>query len=797
MRQGETSRTGSRPRAFGRASEEPYRRRASDWVRFVSAAAVLTGLATQATRISTFEENFFELFNSLPSGLEPLFRALQGLGALWAVGLIGAAALVARRWRLARDLSLCGLVAWAIARVLGSYVVGHAGLRASLRTLTRPGFTPSFPLVRLSILVAVVAAAGPYVGRPARRLGQSLVVANALSAMYLGIAFPKDLLGGLVLGWGVAAAVHLLFGSPGGRPTSWQLEVALAQIGIDATDISLIQGQTQDATEFECEAPAGPLRVKVIGRDEVDAQLLAKAWRSVVYKAPVPPLQLTRAQQVEHEACLTLLAGSAGVRVPDVLFVGKAGPNAALLVTRSLQGRRLRDVEASVVTDELLSAMWGEVAKLHGKRIAHNALDAEHVVLTDRGPALVGFATASTTGFDHRRAKDVADLLSATAAVVGDQRAVAACVASLGEAALVAAIPYLQPAALRRQTRSALRNQRGDVRQHLDALRRTAAEMLAVEPPALQQLQRVRTSSVVLAASSFVAIAVLLGQVGDPGHVWEAVKHAQWAWAAGALLLSLATNVPYAVALMGTLPLRLPLWPTTELELAMSYSNLVIPVIGGTGFQIRFLQRQGAELPAAVAAGGLLSAAGTVITQLPLFALAVWLSPDALEPGSVPVSGILKVVFVVVVIAGAAVGVGFGVPRLRRTLLEPVREAASAVWTTVRTPRLVALIVGGNIGVSVLYATTLMWCMRAFGGTLEFWTALALSIGIGTLAALIPVPGGATAVGSVGLAGALAALGSPTNIAAAATLANQLVVSYIPAVPGWFATRHLLRHDYL
>jgi len=97
----------------------------------------------------------------------------------------------------------------------------------------------------------------------------------------------------------------------------------------------------------------------------------------------------------------------------------------------------------------------------------------------------------------------------------------------------------------------------------------------------------------------------------------------------------------------------------------------------------------------------------------------------------------------------------------------------------------------------VLYATTLMWCMRAFGGTLEFWTAVALSIGIGTLAALIPVPGGATAVGSVGLAGALAALGSPTNVVAAATLANQLVVSYVPAVPGWFATRHLLRRDYL
>jgi hypothetical protein len=33
--------------------------------------------------------------------------------------------------------------------------------------------------------------------------------------------------------------------------------------------------------------------------------------------------------------------------------------------------------------------------------------------------------------------------------------------------------------------------------------------------------------------------------------------------------------------------------------------------------------------------------------------------------------------------------------------------------------------------------------------------------------------------------------------AVAAVLLNQLVVSYIPAVPGWIATRDMLRRDYL
>lgn len=66
-----------------------------------------------------------------------------------------------------------------------------------------------------------------------------------------------------------------------------------------------------------------------------------------------------------------------------------------------------------------------------------------------------------------------------------------------------------------------------------------------------------------------------------------------------------------------------------------------------------------------------------------------------------------------------------------------------------------------------------------------------------TLAALIPIPGGGVAVGAVGLSGVLAGLANPPEAAVAITLANQLAVTYLPAIPGWVATRHLLQHHYL
>jgi uncharacterized membrane protein YbhN (UPF0104 family) len=87
--------------------------------------------------------------------------------------------------------------------------------------------------------------------------------------------------------------------------------------------------------------------------------------------------------------------------------------------------------------------------------------------------------------------------------------------------------------------------------------------------------------------------------------------------------------------------------------------------------------------------------------------------------------------------------------------------------------------------------------VRAFGGQLSFWTLLSVSIAVGTFAALVPVPGGGTAVGSVGMAGVLTALGVETQVAVATALAYQLAVNYLPAAPGWFATQDLLKRDYL
>ncbi len=192
-----------RSHTFGPASELPYRRRSSDWVRLILGVLIVAFAIANEGSPGDFEENLYSLLNGLPGDLRSFFTALYDFAALWALGIIVVAALVVRRWRLARDLAIAGILAWLLGRFLGAVVVSDVSLEKSLDIVTRLGdASPDFPVVRLAVVVAVVVTAGPYLTRPFRRIGQLLVFLLALSAMYLGIGDPNGVLAALALGFG-------------------------------------------------------------------------------------------------------------------------------------------------------------------------------------------------------------------------------------------------------------------------------------------------------------------------------------------------------------------------------------------------------------------------------------------------------------------------------------------------------------------------------------------------------------------------------------------------------------------
>jgi uncharacterized membrane protein YbhN (UPF0104 family) len=289
----------------------------------------------------------------------------------------------------------------------------------------------------------------------------------------------------------------------------------------------------------------------------------------------------------------------------------------------------------------------------------------------------------------------------------------------------------------------------------------------------------------------------LLSGVGSPTQLWRTFNDADWTWVALAIGLSLATNITFALGLMGTVPVKLPLGVTTEVQLSMSFANLAIPAVGGTASQIRYLQQEGVDLASAVAAGGLLSNVANVVVSVAVLAVAIADSPDRFKTASVPVAGVVRLLLILVVVSGVAVVAIRGIPRLQRLVMPPVKHAVGTIGAALRSRRQLSYLVLGPVGTNVLYAFCLLACLKAFGATLSVWTLLAVSIAISTLASLVPIPGGGTALGSVGMSGALTGFGVPTEAAVAAVLLNQVVVNYLPAIPGWFATKDLMRRDYL
>ncbi|MDQ1432735.1 MAG: hypothetical protein QOF40_3337, partial [Actinomycetota bacterium] len=611
-----TRMAGWRAHSFGPASEQPYRRRTSDWIRLVVGVAILAFAIARQDHPTQFERNLFTFFNGLPNQLESFFRLLDAAGTLWAVGLVMVAAVVARRWRLARDLAIGGLVTWALGRVIGALVVQNASLRHSLDIVTRVGdASATFPAVRVAVVVAVIAVAAPYLTRPVRRFGQLLVLLIAVASLYLGTTVPVGALAGVALGWTVAALVHLVFGSPGGRPTAAQVAATLGELGVPADHVGLTAKQPRTGTVMSARDDGGPLEVRVLGRDEADAQLLSKFWRFFAYKDGGPTLHLTRLEDVEAEAYALLLAERAEVEVPTVVVAGTAGPGMALIASRPVGGTRLADCGA--ITDAQLADLWRQVAALHEARVAHGRLNANHVVVTATGVAIDGFDLSTGAAAIGRRAADVAELLVSTALIVGDDRAIAAARAGLGDAPVVDALPYLQPAALSREMRPERRHRKERSKQ-VAAVREVAAAATGIDLPPLEELHRVSGTNLMMAIGTLIAVFALLSQVGSPQELWDTITDADPIWLVIAMIISLLTNFATAIALMGTVPINLPLVRTAELQLSMSFSNLAVPAIGGMAAQIRFLQKQGVDLASAVASGGLLINVGNIVAQVML-----------------------------------------------------------------------------------------------------------------------------------------------------------------------------------
>ena len=685
--------------------------------------------------------------------------------------------LVRRRWLLVRDIVVALAVEIGLGLLLGAAVISD-WTPVKSHVLARWGF----PELRLAGITAVLVVSGPELVRSARRLAIAVVLLAAVGAVSIGAALPSAALAGLAFGLGGAAAVRLAFGTIAGVPPTARISLELTGLGLQIADLQPAERQRVGSAEYVGRDTAGkPLAVRVLGRDAQDTQRLARRWRSLAYRDPGHGVAVGRVEQVEHEALATLMAATAGVRVPAVVTAALGAYGDAVIVTHQPDLAPLEDAED--VPDEVLRELWKEVGRLHEAGISHGRLSLRNVLVDDGKPLLVEFGAATIGAPKTAIDIDVAELLVSSTVVVGADRALAAAIHGCGAPAIAGALPYLERAALTPHTRDLAR--RHDV--EIKKLRESVAEATNTKLPDLVEVRRVRARDFLFTALIALAAYLLITKLAKIGFgtIYHELKGSDLDWVAVTLILAQLTYVSQAFSLRGAVETPLPLRPIVILKSAAKFLNLTVPGSAGTiGLNIRFLQKLGVPTGAAAASGAIDGITATVVEILLVLAVVPFvnlhLNTKQLS-GAVPSGTFIAIIFAALVLAVVVV---FAIPSLRRKIVPSVRTAFTSLWAVARSGRKLGELFGASLVTELIYALALGSAALAYGVHLSLGQLIAVNVVASTLAGLVPVPGGIGAA-EAALAGRLVALGVPEAVAFAIALTDRLCTYYLPPIAGY------------
>jgi glycosyltransferase 2 family protein len=460
-------------------------RHPGDALRLVAGLAILLGCTAtvRAHHVGVLETDLFRLANDLPDALFPAFWLVMQGGNVLAVGVAALGVAATRRFWLAANLAITGVGVWLVARVIKDRVGRErpADLLDGVHLRGAHDSGLGFVSGHAAVAVAIATMVVPYLGRRARWVAVAVAVGACVSRMYVGAHLPLDVVGGAALGWAAGSLVLFVLGAPGGRPSAERAAKALRSQGLQVTEVTPLGGRdARRSARFQAVGPDGErLFAKLIPRERRDEDLLYRLWRMLVRRRAEPGRRGSGppAQQVEREAYLGLLAGTAGVRTPRVVLAGSYGNGSGLLVQRMILGSSLGEADPATVADPTLRAAWEEVARLHRAGIAHGDLGRHSVVVDDDGrPWLVDFDHATAAAPERLRQADLVELLVSLAVRFGPERVVAGAAATVGREPLAAALAGTPTAALTRITREELGDRPG--------LRDELARLVAATPAA-------------------------------------------------------------------------------------------------------------------------------------------------------------------------------------------------------------------------------------------------------------------------------------------------------------------------
>ena len=599
-------------------------------------------------------------------------------------------------------------------------------------------------------------------------------------------------------GRAIGLAVRYAAGSASQRPGALDIAGALAAAGLPVTAIRRVRRQEprqgNPSRHYTVTEPdGGRLDVVVYDRDQQAAGAVYRLYRRVRVRGQVSrnaPLAVEHA--VERRALLSYAAEDAGAPTPRLRAVVRAGPEASVLACEHHEGTTLAQRNAGC-SDAELSQIWEAAGRLHAHKVTHRGLTADRILLTGDGQAmLLDPGDGDVEASDLQIRLDVAQLLAELALVVGPDRAAGLAVAKMSADDLVAVVSLLQPVALARPTRKALRRRR-DVLPALRTRLLAAVPGGEVEPV---QLERIRPRTLLTLVASVAAVYLLAGELAK-ASLGSVLHKADWRWVIAALALSAATYAAATEALIGFVPGRLSFRRTLLAQLASSFVTLVTPAaVGGATLNIRYLQRQKISAAVAAASVGVSQVVAFVLHVLLILVFAAIAGSSASEPVHPPPRWAWFVLAGLVLIALVVLAIPAGRRMLRARLSPMLGQVLPRLLEVAQQPAKLAQGIGGTLLLSFCYILCLAACVAAFSRSVPIAKIGLVYLTGSAIGSIIPTPGGIGAVEAALTAG-LTAAGVPGAVAASAVLLFRLLTFWLPIPFGWGALKYLEREQAL
>lgn len=477
-----------------------------------------------------------------------------------------------------------------------------------------------------------------------------VLLLDAFAMLVGGYTTPFSIILTVLIGWTVAYGTLYAVGSPNVRPTGQHLMAGLRHVGfrpvtaMRADDACDSGDQSDRGRRYLVSLEDGPpLDVTVVDREQQAQGFFYRVWRRLTLRAFTQRRSIQSLRQaLEQEALLAYAAIAAGANAPKLIATSELGPDAVMLVYEHIGGRSLDALEDVEITDDLVRGAWRQVKALQSRRIAHRRLTGDAILVEPSGTVFVtDLRGGEIAAGDLVLRMDIAQLLTTTGLRVGAERAVAVALDVLGPDAVANCLPLLQPIALSRSTRAALRRlarersqrEREAVLEASDAAKRAKAQESEVseaegapsvpadrkalrnekqaekraekraiddaldearEEDLLTQIRRqvllIRPQAPVEPVRlerikprtllSFIAGAIaayFLISQVTEADFGAVVEQAEWGWVAAALGFSALSYIAAAMSLLGFVPERVPFGKTVLAQVAGSFVKIVAP----------------------------------------------------------------------------------------------------------------------------------------------------------------------------------------------------------------------------